>query len=72
MECPIAARTGDPFAVQRLLGHANLKMATRQVQDFPNNKPVRNHIPQYIQQQPQYIKKQISCCVHRNKLTILI
>jgi integrase len=29
----IAARSGDPFAVQRLLGHANLKMATRHVQD---------------------------------------
>ncbi|MHC4626135.1 MAG: tyrosine-type recombinase/integrase, partial [Planctomycetota bacterium] len=28
-----AARSGDPFAVQRLLGHANLKMATRYVQD---------------------------------------
>lgn len=25
----IAARSGDPFAVQRLLGHADLKMATR-------------------------------------------
>jgi integrase len=33
MKYPIAARTGDPFAVQRLLGHANLKMATRYVQD---------------------------------------
>ena len=29
----IAARSGDPFAVQRLLGHANLKMAARYVQD---------------------------------------
>jgi len=29
----IAARSGDPFAVQRLLGHANLLMATRYVQD---------------------------------------
>ena len=29
----IAARSGDPFAVQRLLGHADLKMATRYVQD---------------------------------------
>lgn len=28
-----AARSGDPFAVQRLLGHANLLMATRYVQD---------------------------------------
>ena len=30
----IAARSGDPFAVQRLLGHANLTMATRYVQDI--------------------------------------
>lgn len=29
----MAARSGDPFAVQRLLGHANLPMATRYVQD---------------------------------------
>jgi integrase len=29
----IAARSGDPFAIQRLLGHANLLMATRYVQD---------------------------------------
>jgi integrase len=29
----IAARSGDPFAVQTLLGHANLRMATRYVQD---------------------------------------
>ena len=29
----LAARSGDPFAVQRLLGHADLKMATRYVQD---------------------------------------
>jgi integrase len=29
----VAARSGDPFAVQHLLGHANLKMATRYVQD---------------------------------------
>ena len=28
-----AARSGDPFAVQKLLGHANLTMATRYVQD---------------------------------------
>jgi hypothetical protein len=27
------ARSGDPFAVQRLPGHANLKTATRYVQD---------------------------------------
>jgi len=32
MEYLITARSGDPFAVQRLLGHANLKMATRYVQ----------------------------------------
>ncbi len=29
----IAARSGEPFAVQRLLGHADLKMATTYVQD---------------------------------------
>ena len=29
----IAARSGDPFAVQRLLGHADLQMATCYVQD---------------------------------------
>jgi len=29
----LAARSGDPFAVQRLLGHVNLNMATRYVQD---------------------------------------
>ena len=30
----VAARSGDPFAVQRLLGHADLQMATRYVQDI--------------------------------------
>jgi len=29
----IAARSGEPFAFQRLLGHADLQMATRYVQD---------------------------------------
>jgi len=29
----LAARSGDPFAVQRLLGHVNLEMATGYVQD---------------------------------------
>ena len=29
----IAPGSGDPFAVQRLLGHADLTMATRYVQD---------------------------------------
>jgi len=29
----LAARSGDPFAVQRLLGHVDLQMATRYVQD---------------------------------------
>ena len=29
----LAARSGDPFAVQRLLGHVDLHMATRYVQD---------------------------------------
>jgi integrase len=33
MGSPIIAKSGDPFAVQRLLGHANLKMAARYVQD---------------------------------------
>ncbi|GAG36742.1 unnamed protein product, partial [marine sediment metagenome] len=28
-----AAKSGDPFAVQRLLGHADLQMATRYVQN---------------------------------------
>jgi len=30
----LAARSGDPFAVQRLLGHVDLTMATRYVQDI--------------------------------------
>jgi integrase len=30
----LAARSGDPFAVQRLLGHVDLAMATRYVQDI--------------------------------------
>ena len=29
----LAAHSGDPFAVQRLLGHADLKMASTYVQD---------------------------------------
>ena len=29
----LAARSGEPFAVQRLLGHVDVKMATRYVQD---------------------------------------
>lgn len=29
----LAARSGDPFAVQKLLGHADLKMATIYIQD---------------------------------------
>ena len=29
----LAAKSGDSFAVQRLLGHADLKMATTYVQD---------------------------------------
>jgi len=33
MKHPIAASSGNPFAVQRLLGHADLKMATKYVQD---------------------------------------
>jgi integrase len=43
----MAARSGDPFAVQRLLGHADLKMASRYVQDVSKQtdrvvKSVRN------------------------------
>jgi len=30
----LAAKSGDPFAVQRLLGHADLRMATTYVQDI--------------------------------------
>lgn len=30
----LAAESGDPFAVQRLLGHADLKMATTYIQDI--------------------------------------
>jgi len=33
MAATMAARSGDPFAVQRLLGHVDLTMATRYVQD---------------------------------------
>lgn len=29
----MAAQSGDPFSVQRLLGHADLQMAIRYVQD---------------------------------------
>ena len=29
----LTARSGDPFAVQQLLGHADLRMATTYVQD---------------------------------------
>ena len=31
---PIAAKSGDPFAIQHLLGHAVLRMTTRYVQDI--------------------------------------
>jgi hypothetical protein len=31
----LIARSGDPFAAQRLLGHADLKMAIRYAQDVP-------------------------------------
>ena len=30
----MTAKSGDPFAVQQLLGHADLKMATTYVQDI--------------------------------------
>ena len=33
MGATMAARLGDPFAVQRILGHVDLTMATRYVQD---------------------------------------
>ena len=33
MECPIAGGSEDPFVMQRLLGHTDLQMAIRYVQD---------------------------------------
>ena len=47
----IAARSGDPFAVQRLLGHADLQMATRYVQDVSEqtDKAVENSRKYVIQ-----------------------
>ena len=33
MEYPIPPKPGDPFAIQRLPVHADLKMATRYAQD---------------------------------------
>ena len=47
----IAARSGDPFAVQRLLGHADLKMATRYVQD------VSKQMDEVINKTREFIKK---------------
>jgi hypothetical protein len=32
-QIPLAARSGDPFTVQKLLGDVDLTMATRYVQD---------------------------------------
>lgn len=45
----MAARSGDPFAVQRLLGHANLLMATRYVQD------VSKQTDEVIKKSRQYV-----------------
>ena len=45
----MAARSGGPFAVQRPLGHANLLMATRYVQDVPKQTDeVIEHSRDYI------------------------
>jgi len=45
----IAARSGDPFAVQRLLGHVDLTMATRYVQD------VSEQIDRVIENSRKYV-----------------
>jgi len=45
----IAARSGDPFAVQRLLGHADLQMASRYVQD------VSKQTDEVIQKSRRYV-----------------
>ncbi|MFX0204334.1 MAG: tyrosine-type recombinase/integrase [Candidatus Hodarchaeota archaeon] len=52
----IAARSGDPFAVQRLLGHANLKMATRYVQDVSA-------------QTDRVIENRRNCVIHVEQIT---
>jgi integrase len=45
----LAARFGDPFAVQRLLGHVDLTMATRYVQDVSEQTDrVIEHSRQYV------------------------
>jgi integrase len=47
----MAARSGGPFAVQRLLGHVDLTMATRYVQDVSDqtDRVVENSRPYVIQ-----------------------
>ena len=48
----MAARSGDPFAVQRLLGHVDLTMATRYVQDVSEQTDrVINNSRQYVIQE---------------------
>jgi len=51
MAATMAARSGDPFAVQRLLGHADLQMATRYVQD------VSKQTDEVIEKSRSYIRK---------------
>ena len=53
----LAARSGDPFAVQRLLGHANLEMATHYVQD------VSAQTDRVIENSRAYLVGRKECCV---------
>jgi len=56
----VAARSGDPFAVQRLLGHADLQMATRYVQDVSKQTDrVIEHSRKYITQGKTRISKKV-------------
>ncbi|MFB0524861.1 MAG: tyrosine-type recombinase/integrase [Phycisphaerae bacterium] len=50
----MAARSGDPFAVQRLLGHVDLTMATRYVQDVSEqtDRVIKNSRQYVIQGKP--------------------